>query len=237
MQKPRVIWIATAFLLAGLGLIAPARSVQADPVCDFGSNSAGCKEQVKTCTTDCKDDAAGNMRSSCTPGQNFSDQSVSRLISYGANRQGCIGGTARVDTCTGVAVDTSYNSNAIGDAEMCFRESNTATLEPVCDTISFSGGRLVCESSCFGFDISASVSFPGFCIDVTPYPVTLVNYDTAIRNSCMGTASGTGRIDYIGRGRDNRPEPGDMRNIRFTLSLVPYNGNAQGVAPPTGSAD
>ena len=183
----RKLWMLGAVLaltLGGLGFFPAARPVSADPGCGFSDGSAiGCTDGNKDCTSNCTTDQYGQLVKSCTPGKSTVDKRVNKLITYGANQRGCVGGSAVVDTCTGVVKQSSYNMNNIGEAEMCFRDSSTATLEPVCDTIEIRNGQLSCSSSCFGFNISASVTFPGFCIDVTPYPVTLVNYDTAVRNS------------------------------------------------------
>ena len=217
-------------VLVGLAASAgprPAFAQDDNPVCRNIDGGVTCETGGRLCTQDCGEDAIGASQQTCKPGENFVEKEVMKLFTYGDNRQGCLSGIAKVDACTGAVHGEGYfDTFVIGEAEMCFNQSAQATLLPVCDKISYIGGRLVCDSSCFGFNISASVAFPGFCIDVTPYPVTLVNYDTAVRNSCMGTASGSGTEDYFGRGSPSNPREGDMRNIRLTLTFRPYNGNA-----------
>jgi hypothetical protein len=183
VQKMWRLGVVLALVLGGLGFFPAARPVSADPECDGSLTNVNCSAGEQSCTSNCTTDQYGQLVKSCTPGKSTAERQVNKLITYGENKQGCAIGSAVVDTCTGVVKQSSYNMNNIGEAEMCFRDSSTATLEPVCDTIEIRNGQLSCSSSCFGFDISASVTFPGFCIDVTPYPVTLVNYDTAVRNS------------------------------------------------------
>lgn len=187
MKFVRKIWrlgLVLAVVLSGLGLFPAAQPAHAQNDCKSTDTGVFCNSDQSACVNNpCTTDQYGNLVKSCTPGKSTAERQVNKLITYGENKQGCVGGSAVVDTCTGVVKQSSYNMNNIGEAEMCFRDSSTATLEPVCDTIEIRNGQLSCSSSCFGFDISASVTFPGFCIDVTPYPVTLVNYDTAVRNS------------------------------------------------------
>jgi len=186
MKFVRKIWrlgLVLAVVLGGLGLFPAAQPAHAENDCESTGNGVFCNSDQSACVNDpCTANQYGQLVKSCTPGESTAKRQVNKLITYGENKQGCAIGRAVVDTCTGVVKQTFYNST-IGEAEMCFRDSSTATLEPVCDTIEIRNGQLSCSSSCFGFNISASVTFPGFCIDVTPYPVTLVNYDTAVRNS------------------------------------------------------
>ena len=135
----RKLWMLGAVLaltLGGLGLFPAARPVSADPECNnFSDRVVNCSDSKQSCTSGCTTDQYGNLVKSCTPGKSTVDKRVNKLITYGANQRGCVGGSAVVDTCTGVVKQSSYNMNVIGEAEMCFRDSSTATLEPVCDTL------------------------------------------------------------------------------------------------------
>lgn len=71
--------------------------------------------------------------------------------------------------------------------------------------------------------VEARVAFPPFTVDVRPYPATVVGWPTAVRLSSLPPASGEGALDYIplGGGRPDDPKPGDWRNVRLRLDLVP----------------
>lgn len=71
--------------------------------------------------------------------------------------------------------------------------------------------------------VEARVRFPPYVIDVRPYPATLVGWPTAIRLSSLGQAAGEGTLDYVplGGGKPESPKPGDWRNLRLRLELVP----------------
>lgn len=71
--------------------------------------------------------------------------------------------------------------------------------------------------------VEARVRFPPYVIDVRPYPATLVGWPTAIRLSELGRAAGEGTLDYVplGGGKPEAPKPGDWRNVRLRLELVP----------------
>ena len=71
--------------------------------------------------------------------------------------------------------------------------------------------------------VEARVRFPPYVIDVRPYPATLVGWPTAIRLSELGRAAGEGTLDYVplGGGKPEDPKPGDWRNVRLRLELVP----------------
>ena len=133
----RKIWMLGAVLavtLGGLGFFPAARPVSADPECNGLGDALMCSDSNRNCTSGCTTDQYGQLVKSCTPGKSTAERQVKKLITYGENKQGCVGGRAVVDTCTGVVKQTFYYS-AIGEAEMCFRDSSTATLEPVCDTL------------------------------------------------------------------------------------------------------
>lgn len=84
--------------------------------------------------------------------------------------------------------------------------------------------------------IEASVRFPEVILDVRPYPATLVGWPTAIRLTGAPPAEGSGTLGYVplGGGTFENPRPGDWRNVRLTLRLVPmgtcqvYLPNARG---------
>jgi len=133
----RKLWrlgLALALVLGGLGFFPAARPVSADPGCNFSLDGGNCSVGEQSCTSGCTTDQYGHLVKSCTPGESTAERQVNKLVTYGENKQGCVGGSAVVDTCTGVVKQTFYYS-AIGEAEMCFRDSSTATLEPVCDTL------------------------------------------------------------------------------------------------------
>ncbi|WP_322792253.1 hypothetical protein [Bellilinea sp.] len=135
VRKLWMLGLALALVLGGLGLFPAARPVSADPGCNGLGDVLICSDSNKNCTSGCTTDQYGNLVKSCTPGKSTAERQVNKLITYGENKQGCVGGSAVVDTCTGVVKQSSYNMNNIGEAELCFRDSSTATLEPVCDTL------------------------------------------------------------------------------------------------------
>ena len=139
MKFVRKVWrlgLVLAVVLGGLGLFPAAQPAHAEDGCKSTGNSFLCRNSQPVCVNNpCTTDQYGQLVKSCTPGESTVDRQVNKLVTYGANQQGCVGGSAVVDTCTGVVKQSSYNMNNIGEAEMCFRDSSTATLEPVCDTL------------------------------------------------------------------------------------------------------
>jgi len=139
MKFVRKIWrlgLVLAVVLSGLGLFPAAQPAHAQNDCKSTGNGFLCRNSQPVCVNNpCTTDQYGQLVKSCTPGESTAERQVNKLVTYGANQRGCVGGSAVVDTCTGVVKQSSYNMNVIGEAEMCFRDSSTATLEPVCDTL------------------------------------------------------------------------------------------------------
>jgi hypothetical protein len=138
MKFVRKVWrlgLVLAVVLGGLGLFPAAQPANAENDCESTGNAFLCNSDQPACVNNpCTENQQGNLVKSCTPGKSTAERQVNKLVTYGENKQGCVGGSAVVDTCTGVVKQTFYYS-AIGEAEMCFRDSSTATLEPVCDTL------------------------------------------------------------------------------------------------------
>lgn len=92
-----------------------------------------------------------------------------------------------------------------------------------CNEFSGSSTGFACRTWRWGFELTASVSFPGWCIDLRPFPATLVSWPTAARFSCAGTARGSDGVSYVpkGGGSPANPRPGDWANVTFSLILRP----------------
>ncbi|RMD60412.1 hypothetical protein D6833_09700, partial [Candidatus Parcubacteria bacterium] len=91
----------------------------------------------------------------------------------------------------------------------------------VCDSFSITPGGINCVN--VDWQITAHVNFPAICLDLRPYPATLVRWPSAARNGCLPTASGSGTYPYVGYGGGSpgNPQAGDWRNLRLTLTLRP----------------
>jgi hypothetical protein len=83
----------------------------------------------------------------------------------------------------------------------------------------------------FQWELEAGVSMPPIVIDARPYPVTLVNWPTAIRVNGLTDASGSGSLAYAGwgGGTPSSPAVGDWRDIALTLTFRP-TGNPVSVS-------
>jgi hypothetical protein len=83
----------------------------------------------------------------------------------------------------------------------------------------------------FQWELEAGVSMPPIVIDARPYPVTLVNWPTAMRVNGLTEASGSGNLAYAGWGGGNPSSPavGDWRDITLTLTFRP-TGNPVSVS-------
>ena len=120
-----------------------------------------------------------------------------------------------VDICSG-EVQALRNLN---HGLACPEVGDPAPQHP-CDTFVVTAGRITCNAS-DGWEVEATVRFPETYLDVRPYPATLVRWPTAIRNGGMPSTSGSGTQDYFGTGWPGNPNPGDLSNIRLTLTLNP----------------
>lgn len=80
----------------------------------------------------------------------------------------------------------------------------------------FGDGSLV-----FDFD----VPFPEFVISGNPWPVGLVGWETTMELSEIRSSAGTREVPYFSRtgGTAQRPQVGDMRNIKYTVSFEPFS--------------
>jgi hypothetical protein len=83
-------------------------------------------------------------------------------------------------------------------------------------------GTINCEWN-FQWELQAGVSMPPIVIDARPYPVSLVNWPTAMRVNGLAEASGSGSLAYAGwgGGTPSSPAVGDWRNITLTLTFRP----------------
>jgi hypothetical protein len=85
-----------------------------------------------------------------------------------------------------------------------------------------SSGTIHCEWN-FQWELQAGVSMPPIVINARPYPVTLVNWPTAMRVNALGNSSGSGSLAYAGwgGGTPSTPAVGDWRDITLTLTFRP----------------
>jgi hypothetical protein len=101
-----------------------------------------------------------------------------------------------------------------------------------CKDLNFdpTSGTINCEWN-FQWELAAGVSMPPIVIDARPYPVTLVNWPTAMRVNGLAEASGSGTLAYAGwgGGTPTSTAVGDWRDITLTLTFRP-TGNPVSVS-------
>jgi len=140
-------------------------------------------------------------------------------------------GPAGPGRCYGVieSWDVCANPNKLLDWHFGFFPCGGGTSTPPpptspCKNLSFDpgSGAINCEWK-FQWELEAGVSMPPIVIDARPYPVTLVNWPTAMRVNGLAEASGSGSLAYAGwgGGTPSSPAVGDWRNITLTLTFRP----------------
>ena len=145
--------------------------------------------------------------------------------------------------------DVCANPNKLLDWNIDFFPCGGGVTPPPtspCKDLNFdlTSGTISCTWN-FQWELEAGVSMPPIVIDARPYPVTLVNWPTAIRVNGLTEASGSGSLAYAGwgGGTPSSPAVGDWRDIALTLTFRP-TGNPISVslmkqdmltAPSTGS--
>ncbi len=109
--------------------------------------------------------------------------------------------------------DCGYKKSGRGGA------SYTKTFV-ICHGVIVTSTDISCNTQ---WKLTAHVGFPAIPIDERPYPATLNRYPTAPRVDELQAASGSAGLPYIpaGGGTSSSPKPGDMRNVRLTLTLYP----------------
>jgi len=136
-----------------------------------------------------------------------------------------------MDSCTGEFVGTiTYAQNDAGAVliSSCPTSTNTSYDHP-CDEFEVSGSGVTCvsdlnsSSSGSAFSVRAHAGWPGNEIHTRPYPVTLVDWDSVLREAGLGTSSGSGRLDYApwGGGSENNPAVGDWKDVVLRLEIRP----------------
>jgi len=132
----------------------------------------------------------------------------------------------QVDLCTGVAVaDGSSGANQydLTRSGTCSINSGTYPHRNPCDHIVCDGSGCYCDTDNWGYRLRASVSFPQICIDLRPFPVSLVRWNSAARFSCTGPASGSDGPYYVPNGGGSAADPreGDWQGLTLVLTLQP----------------
>jgi hypothetical protein len=132
----------------------------------------------------------------------------------------------QVDLCTGGAVaDGSSGANQydLTLAGACSNNSRPSSHRNPCDHIVCEGSGCSCDTDNWGYRLRASVGFPGICIDLRPFPVSLVRWDSAARFSCTGSTSGSDGPYYVpnGGGSPADPKEGDWQGLTLVLNLRP----------------
>lgn len=243
MNHRTILWILA---LAGALLLIPAVTVRAeDPppsTCVGGSTSSSCDSilPIGTCPPNCAPGGGGGSGVIPGPGDEGREPGSgsggsggeescgvgTRTYSYTSyidpDSPACITVSFPFDSCSGTGDSSGLVTNVTPGS--C-SDSSTYEQKPVCDRFEFTNGRLTCHSTCFNVELRASVPFPGNCIDLRPYPVSLVNWPSAARYSCASSATGTDFRAYVNFGGGtsvNNPKPGDWRNVRFSLTLYPF---------------
>jgi len=219
------IVLLASMLAAALLLLSAAAGHAQQP--GAGCGGQGCNEVIVNpgCPGNCNQEGGGGGGSSQTPGDSGSNSGNAGGQQGGGQQEAC---PTSVDyqpvgngMCKMVLLDCHGRaSESVPDRVPC-PDATVSERRPICDRYEFSDGRLTCVSSCFGVNLRASVPFPGNCIDLRPYPVTMVNWDSAARYSCASSRTGTTYVDFVGSGTINNPRDGDWRNVRFSLTLYP----------------
>ena len=129
----------------------------------------------------------------------------------------CITGTVPVDSCTGEIMGaTSLPDSGSGDSWSFSTSecptSTTITIENPCDEFLVSGGGITCvsdltDSSSYpgsSFSLHAHAPWPGIEIHARPFPITLVDWDTVMRVTGLGSSSGAGYLGYVKKRSDDK---------------------------------
>ena len=98
MKFVRKIWrlgLVLAVVLSGLGLFPAAQPAHAQNDCKSTDTGVFCNSDQSACVNNpCTENQQGNLVKSCTPGKSTAERQVNKLITYGENKQGCVGGSA-----------------------------------------------------------------------------------------------------------------------------------------------
>jgi hypothetical protein len=148
----------------------------------------------------------------CTPGQS---SVIVRQAYYPIGGGKCVIAGGTYDVCTGTWLTISGFELPVD----CPEVAETGPQHP-CTDFSIGAGGVSCDAD-HGWRVQVTVRFPETYLDVRPYPATLVGWPTAIRNGGQPSSSGSGGQAYYGTGSPDRPNVGDMSNIRLTLTLNP----------------
>jgi len=208
MKHIRAFYLAITLTLLA---IRPASAQSSPPICHYEPSG----EIV--CTTGGGGGGGGGGGNggggdACTPGTHMEY----KITGYDPASQTCSGFPAIVDNCTGQIIEAA--GDAVDEIPCTLK---AAPPSNPCVVLNVGAGGITCEAS--RWNVTARVSFPQIFLDVRPYPVTLVRWPTAVRNGGLNTASGSGRVDYVayGGGSPGRPQEGDWRDLRLTLTLSP----------------
>jgi hypothetical protein len=174
--------------------------------------------------------------SSCTPGENIVQGTVTIPIGSGGTPGGivlpdgsvidgsgsvpaglCTSGTGMVDSCTGEAVGAvglNQDENGNINATAC-EIPGTSTPPNPCDEFVVTSSGVTCTTDFVDNDsfpgsewqLTVHTPFPGAEIHTRPYPVTLVNWDTVMRVMGLGSSSKTGHLGYAAWGGGSESSP------------------------------
>ena len=93
-------------------------------------------------------------------------------------------------------------------------------------------GQFVCGF--WKWNLYVQAGLPCATLDIEPYPVTLVRWPTYLRFSGAGSSSASAHLDFVGRGTEDDPMPGDQRDIRLVLTVKPLAPQMQVHLPRAG---
>ncbi|NPV87866.1 MAG: hypothetical protein HPY45_17855 [Anaerolineae bacterium] len=227
------LWLALLLaLFSAVAVLADDNGGFSDDFDDSGSGG-GCNNQFDSFDyVEIGGEEAGSSGSSsdsfyCPPGTSQSVQAYRRVP--GTNNK-CLGfgGTINCDT-NAVTWEGLTGGQDLGGGVTeylvdCIQGNIGGIPGHPCKKFSGSSSGFACETWNWGFRLSASVNFPGWCLDLRPFPATLVSWPTAARFSCAGSASGSDSVAYVpkGGGSPADPSPGDWSNVVFSLILRPF---------------
>ena len=235
-RSKRTIFILAPSLVIVLALVAmlsTSRVSAVDTSCPPGQTLT-CSMDGNTIVCKCVGENSGTATpveggKTPTPGGTPSCYET-RYRSFGPAGAGrCYGVIENWDVCT--------NPDKLLDWHLGFFDCSGATQTPPpspspCKDLYYDpgSGNINCEWD-FRWGLQAGVSMPPIVIDARPYPVTLVNWPTAMRVNGLAESSGSGSLAYAGwgGGTPSSPAVGDWRNITLTLTFRP-TGNPVSVS-------
>ncbi len=230
MSKKKIIWfvpfLVIMAILVSLMSAGDARAVDAN--CPPGQTLQCSMDGINVvCKCEGNDNGGGTSTPGGgggtlpTPGGTPSCNETRYTIFGPAGPGRCYGAVENWDVCA--------NPDKLIDWHIGFFPCDGGTPTPApspspCKKISFDPGSgiITCDWN-FQWQLEAGVSMPPIVIDTRPYPVTLVNWPTAMRVNKLAENSGSGSLAYAGwgGGYPGSPAVGDWRDITLTLTFRP----------------